>query len=1317
MPRKGNGNGPVTKKQDVSSHSEVRSATHKLRLPKTASPEPTVKDSIAKDDIGGPQVIQKGPDNATQPLLDPAMVEESVQPMRGKTFTAADNNGEPLNDTDTIEESFDANGVVTPDLMTNPSSSPSTPQRVQESQSSVISQSDGHSNDTSSTDMSSWRYNMSPRLARRNSCSQVLPITFDLQMPQPKTRVRPLTPTLVAQLREDHTSPRHHAAVGDWADDSTVDLQSPITMHHSLAATRCEITMMKRQLQNQQRLMDSVIESREMELDRVHNDHACELDKGRNASRHEVSKVEKQLQTVIASRDDAFKSRVRLEEQLSITQGELEVKAKELKRTKDERTRSHQHVQVAPQVKEVQSQTKGFGMKSASPAYNARMKDTAKAEQSEMVAKLNSQLEDQIAETKRAKARGDGLLKERDEARSKQNSLCEEISALTLKWEDEHTKVGQLRYHLQDDPAKTEALDNQLGLKDEAYQALQKKYGDTLAENAELQSRTSHIQETADSKVTSLEKKLDREHEMMLDIARSRDAYIKSHDNVLRLCKGRIINQKWVAEADGQMKIASDQIRVLNIHLRTSKHRETQLTKEVLLEKSKVESAQQATREKIDRISELECECRLKGRELERLQIQAQEHDHLIASKDAEIQFTNNNARGEIDKMSATLMTVMDKGAMVLLREKEQDLDELHNVLSQNSQTMFELEQQISILQETHFWDTNVAQIANETHEANTSRMVAAEEQVAQLIKQLSNGEVPTNEGLWEQWRQCDAARIEIRQAFEETTGRLEKCKALGMDFCAYFDMLSATFDLKLVPGGELHDHHERLFRRATNILQLSDAEDQCPVAIHPKPIGDIDESSESTGSPQLTGKERSTTPLGSPIQQSTNEAQLADESPIARSKGVIAEKEKELGIFQREDGTLDIELEFPPLEAQQLVFLASGGSAKEIIDQELQRSVVCLRKDKQDRLRRALGISPGPKDTIKADAHGQNVDAAKVTPRSDCERLAVPVLRNGAVDANVTPLLPPSAADAKDKVVRNSEMPAQALFNQGNAANNAEITPRPPPGLVGTQDTMKRNLEQLHRIAPAPSTEPLHTHEFPQYSPRLNGIEAAMQSNLEKLVANRSYKIVKRTVTDENHVSQNGDSRPSSTAGNISPISADFLWDSPNYDIDAWNARTQAQIEKERDSSPLDPSLVYTDSDPDVQAAGLTNDTTPDNVTNSGDDDQPEDPEADIHAWFAKYQNASRTPQLEPVVTAADASAEDASALVSGQSSEGLDGQLNEELEQVYLGSDGPIDAGNLDTSNDRRLAWYRLPIIAVEQVLGPGEVWDDEDDVEIIC
>lgn len=174
------------------------------------------------------------------------MVEESIQP---KAFTPANSDGEPSNDTDTVEESFEANGAVTSDLTTNPSSSPSTPERVQESQSSVTSQSDGHSNDASPTDMSSLKYNVSPGLVRRYSCLEVLPIKFDLQMAQPKTklsRFRPLTPTLIAQLREDLTSPRDHAVAGGWADDSGVDLQSQIKMQHSLIATRYENTMMKR---------------------------------------------------------------------------------------------------------------------------------------------------------------------------------------------------------------------------------------------------------------------------------------------------------------------------------------------------------------------------------------------------------------------------------------------------------------------------------------------------------------------------------------------------------------------------------------------------------------------------------------------------------------------------------------------------------------------------------------------------------------------------------------------------------------------------------------------------------------------------------------------------------------------------------------------------------------------------------------------------------------------------------------------------------------------------------------------------------------
>lgn len=1254
------------------------------------------------------------------------MVEELGQLIRGEVFTTANNGVEPSSNTDTVDEQNGANKVVTSDL-TNPSSAPSTPERGQESQNSATNESDGHSNDTSPTDMSSLRYDLSPRLVRRYSCSQVQPIKCDLQISQPKvklSKLRPLTPTLVAQLREDFTSLRERAVAGAWADDSRVNFQSPIKMHHSLAATRYENTMMKRQLQNQQWLMESAIESREMELDRVRYDHALALDEGCNESRDKVFEVNKQLQTLITTRDDALKCKDRLEEQLTITQGELEAKVKELKRTKDDRTASQKLVQATPQVKEVHPQPRGFGMKSASPAYNAHMKNSAKAEQSEMVAKLNSQLVDQIAETQREKARGDGLLKERDEACSKQNSLCEEISALTLRWEDEHTKVGQLRYHLQDDPAKTEALDNQLGLKDEAYKALGKKYGDTLAENAELRSRTSKIQEIADWKITSLEKKLDREHEMVLDIARSRDAYIGSHENVLRLCKGKITKHEWVAEADGQMKIASDEIRVLNIHLKTLKERETQLTKEVLLEKSKVESAQQETREKVDRVSELEYESRQKGRELERLEFQAQEHDHLIESKDAEIQFTNEDARGEIDKMSATLMTVMDKGALVLLREKDQDMKELHNVLSQNSHTIFELEHQINVLQETHFWDTNVAHLANEAHEANSSRMVAAEEQVAQLIKQLSNGEHPTNESLWEQWRQSDAARIEIRQGFEETTGRLEEFKALGVDFCAYFDMLSATFDLTLVPGGELHGHHERLLRRAKKVLQLIDEGDQCPVAVYPKSIGDIDELSESTDSSRFLDKKPSTTSPCSPTQQSTNEAQLADESPIARSKRLIAEKEKELGIFQREDGTWDIKLEFQPLKAQQLAFLESGGSATEIIEQELQKSVVAMREDKQDRLRRLLGISTAPKITITAGAHGQDVDAAKVKLGSDLEGLAdvVSVLQEEPVEAEATPHLPPSLSDANKKLRKILDSLTQASPSQASVANDAEAVPHPPPGLDTAQETMTRNSKQLHLVVPAPSIEPVQTHGFPQYSPRSNGIEAVMQSNLEKLLTNRGHKIANWTVTDETNKSQDGDSRPSSPVGNISPISADFLWDSPDYDIDAWHARTQAQIEKDRESPPLDPSLVYTDSDPDVHAGGLTNDTTPDNAATSRGVDPSEDPEADIHAWFAKYQNASYVPRLETAVGVVnvdgqETSAEEEAAFSKCQALEGPDEQSSGELELAYLGSDGPIDAGGIQTSNDRRLTLYRPLICTVDQVLGPGEVWDDEDDVEIIC
>lgn len=388
-----------------------------------------------------------------------------------------------------------------------------------------------------------------------------------------------------------------------------------------------------------------------------------------------------------------------------------------------------------------------------------------------------------------------------------------------------------------------------------------------------------------------------------------------------------------------------------------------------------------------------------------------------------------------------------------------------------------------------------------------------------------------------------------------------------------------------------------------------------------------------------------------------------------------------------------------------------------------MQKNVIATRKDMEGRLRRLLGISSGPKDTITADAHGQDGDAAEVNSETDLEgpAEAEAVLRDEAIEAEATPHIPLDITGANKKLRNILDELNQESLDHDSVATDAEAIPRPPPGLATDCDILTQNLQQLYQVVPTPSTEPIQTHDFPQYSPRPNGIETVLQSSLEELLSNRKTKAM-NIVTDETIASHIADSGPPSPAGDVSPISADCLWDSPDYDIDAWHARTQARIERERDSPPLDPSLVYTDLDPDLQATRATNDTPLESASNAGGEDGSEDPEADIHAWFAKYQNDTYAPQLDPAVAQADvegqeASTEEVSASVSGLALDGVRGESNEKAGGLYLGSDGPIDAGGPSTNNDRRLALYRPPITMEQQVLGLGEVWDDEDDVEIIC
>lgn len=493
-------------------------------------------------------------------------------------------------------------------------------------------------------------------------------------------------------------------------------------------------------------------------------------------------------------------------------------------------------------------------MKAASPAYQARMTANQSLEDSGVIAKLKSQLQDQLGKTAREKSRPYGLKKERDEARLTQESLKQEISALTLRYEEEFKKCKVLQCNMQDDPGKTEAVDKQLRLKDEAYKALQQPLGDCLAENAELRSGQGHIQETAGWEVRSLERKLAKEQEMNLDIAKSRDSYLKFNQDVLNMCKGQVNDRDWAEKVDEQRIIAQEDNRILRLHLKNSLGGEEDLKRQVLQGMSEVGQAQRAAREKDRMIDELNNENRQSEMELKQLKLQACEYEDVFNAKDHELRRANQNTCFQVSNVAARLYAVIDHGSKALIQEKQRELHHLQKVFMQYSQTNQQLEQRLYFLEETHKWDTDSARKAQAVHEADTSRMIAAEEQVVQLIASFSSGEHVTNTGSWNQWRECDAARIEARQVLEKAVGRFEDVRCLALDVFNFMGTLCAFFGLDPTPGTYHVDHHERLIRRATQILEVTETEKHRPKIFYAQPIPNANQKLHSARRNQKAG-------------------------------------------------------------------------------------------------------------------------------------------------------------------------------------------------------------------------------------------------------------------------------------------------------------------------------------------------------------------------------------------------------------------------------------------------------------------------------
>ena len=1182
---------------------------------------------------------------------------------------------EPLPDQCEVEKSHELVSGETSPKSAHTSSYLSTVQDSQDRRTSESPCSNRYSNDTSPTELGLLEHDVSRLRIRRYSTSQVPQSSFNgISDHRPVVRpcgCRPISATLVAKLRQELLTTDARSNMCIRADDSMPDKSSPVKIWHSLADAQLAGRMAQRQLEGQQWLLDSTLVVHELELHRMRETLAQELAAFRNECKDELAQVNDQLTTTISRKEDLSKRLDNVEKQLSIAQGELEVRGSELKSLKSEAQRLRKVNRNVGSPKGLQpelSRSKDFGMGKASPVYKPVKTEASSSAESEKVTKLQSQLRDQAAETAREKTRGDGLAKERDEARSKQDSMSKEIFTLKIGWESEHRKCKVLQYHMQDEPGKTEPLENQLQLKDEAYKALEKRFGECLAENAELRSRIGHVEETANAKVTSLERKLVKEHEMMLDMARSRDTYLRSNIGILALQKGTITDQEWAARVHEQCDTALEETRVLGLHLKASIDRETHLTKQVLVEKSAVALAQQKTRERDDKISELNYEKTQADRELENATLQIEEHNTLVTAKDSEIRTVKQKADQEISNMAAKLWAVMDKGTMLILQEKEQDLCQLENVLSQYSQMNKRLQQHISVLETTHFWDTDAARKADEAQQADTSRMIAAEHRVTRLVNQLSGGDRPTNERLWNQWRQCDSARVEARLALEQSTGHVEDLRELGMDLCGYINTLGETFSLTWIPGSELAAHHEKVLGRVSKVLRPTEAEIELPVVVYSHSSSSFD------GVPGMTG-------LGEKV----DSAALPDvQLPIRDTAEVMPEildnrvrrmsAERKINVITKNEIESGSEAKGSSYQAlvseDQLTGRDEQLTGRD--EQHPQTGVTSTRAEKTSCTYRARGgplspydinqaaiESPRPNSTPSLTMNFSNMVAAKVRLRLNLERLAKTAYNRSDTTNKIEPTHHPSQGldGARDTLRKNLKFLAQTARSRRGKASRAEGSPHPPPGLDTTPDMLRQNLERLAQITPCRDEKDTEHSVISQKSSRRDSFGYIQKSDPEK-----SLQAVR----------------------NESPE------DTPHPADTGLKSKRNCFCCKARPSKApsLRPGEFWDDHEPWIK-----------------DSDN-------------KLANAPTTPELNNVYTCTPLERpvgwqDDVSDVSSFDlnKSENEDQPLNEEAQQVYLGSDK--DGGD-QAAGDGKLVG---PSIVVDQVLGPGEEWDDEDDVEIVC
>lgn len=578
-------------------------------------------------------------------------------------------------------------------------------------------------------------------------------------------------------------------------------------------------------LKDEKILLEAKVRDQQQIIERLRYDQAlqaAEIIKNHHA---QLQDINDQAQITRAEKEDATKRLGEIESQLVIAQEKLAAEDKERKR-------------MDSVVHELSGDWDADSASNASPmhAFHQRMADRRLGRRPQQAASptlqesdAGTQLESQLKHTARELAKerllGVELKKERDQALSLKDTALGHLAKLRADYEITQNKVHILEANVQDEPAKTAEVDKHLEMKDASYAQLEHQYGECLADNAELQSKLDTSQEDAEWRIKSLEKRIAAQEDTVIKKSRTLESFLQSHDKIIAMHKSKANDQEWIDAFEGRWTAVIEHNRLQCSQMTKLKDRESELVQEVLSLRSEIAVAKADAGKKSDEIAELECEKSHAGRELERLKLDAAHHEDDLATKDRELQIALQDAQTQIQRMTTLIYAKGDEATQMLLQELKTDHEQLQNCYAQLSESHKQLEHQMWVIEQTRARDEEALVLANEAHDCNTSRMVAAEEQVTDLIKQLSSRDPPTNERLWQQWRTSETARIEVRQAFERLHAFNEDVKALAMDLASYVNKIGTRYEIEVVPGTEMYNEFQCLGERIKQLLNPSGVE------------------------------------------------------------------------------------------------------------------------------------------------------------------------------------------------------------------------------------------------------------------------------------------------------------------------------------------------------------------------------------------------------------------------------------------------------------------------------------------------------------